>query len=697
MRADNKYIIALLAILMVVWTGCREEGPAFDGSTVEVTTGMCVPTGYRQTRQSDVTTQATGDVAVFRGIQDLILLPFVSQAPASNSVLTATPITLGQIVRDELSNLKHYKFFDDQPLYIGTRYAVVYGEAATAAGGQAENGVIVSKVSTIEAPLSTLGSGDVLSDITFSLQPMAADNLTDYQANLAAILNDIIGAGITVQGTSECDYFSVSETQVVRYYTPTTGTPLLWKNMVGEQPIGEESLVIDLDDDKLHMLFEHFSQLHSGSAASILEAVKSLYHVLTTYTMGTHAIQWRGNASDGYLIKACSIDAEAETGYTKMIIDRTEMKEAIIAKIATHFDIAGDQVTGYKASGAYYPGEVNLPDGSLPITYDPVNRAFTYENAGAILPDSQLKTSSICYPAALYYTVSSPLRTRSTTLHDADKLQVNTATAWTNAQATGGLWGTDKTGDGKEWQTVVKANTRTIVLTENLHYAVALLETSVRVASATLQDNNKKSDGMTPDPNWLAVPASGFPVTGILIGGQPDKVGWDLHAVTDIGETSYTQTIYDNAGYAPVMGTYPVTARYSTSLFSEPLRTLCLESEEWSDENENGSFYIALELKNNTGMSFVGADGVVPADGTFYLLAKLDLEADAAHGITGVNGAGIGTTLRHVLQQGYKTRVQLTIQSLKNAYNTIPDLRLTKLAFGMSVDLIWQQGAQFEL
>ena len=45
----------------------------------------------------------------------------------------------------------------------------------------------------------------------------------------------------------------------------------------------------------------------------------------------------------------------------------------------------------------------------------------------------------------------------------------------------------------------------------------------------------------------------------------------------------------------------------------------------------------------------------------------------------------------------YKTTMNLTITSLKNAYNTIPDLRSTKLQLGLSVDLDWQTGIQYDV
>lgn len=715
----KKATTILILILLAVLSSCHQEdvvlepeavdmveaAPEMQSTQVKVHMGLCIPPRFTApaTRMSAEVTQAAGDAASFRGIGAMSLLAFDGLAlPTGESQIKVAPLDLGGVSKGELTSMKNYKFYEDKPLNVGVSHAVVYGEAAPAEGGDAANGVLRCFVGGAESGSSMptdITTSNHLSDVTFSLKNITDDNLSAYKTNLAYIINDIIGASITVDY-----YFTLNSAGTeVEKKQEAGGTILLWKNFVGTQLVGEEdpeshlATAIDLDDERLTILFQSLKELKSGSAASILETVKSLYHVLGTYTMGVHAIQWKGNAGDGYSIKPCAVDAGADDGYTKLVIDRTGMKDAIINKITAHFNVVNDQVVGYKESGDHYPGAVTIPDGALPIIYNVGNKSFTYEDAGAILPSDRLKTTSICYPASLFYTVNSRIRARKTELHDADKLQVNTAAAWSNAILAGGLWGSDKTGADREWQTSVQNDTRTIVLTENIHYGVALLETSVRVATPTLQDNNKKNDGVTPDPNLLAVPAAGFPITGILIGAQPDRVGWDLH----VGTTNYTQTIYDNAAYAPVSGTYPVSARYSTSVFSEPLRTLCLESQAWGEKDGSGNrpsaLYIALELKNTTGMSFVGADGIVPAGGTFYLLAKLDLETDATNGITNVSGSGIGTTLTHVLQQGYKTHARLTIASLKNAYNTIPDLRLTKLAFGLSVDLMWQQGAVFNI
>ena len=45
--------------------------------------------------------------------------------------------------------------------------------------------------------------------------------------------------------------------------------------------------------------------------------------------------------------------------------------------------------------------------------------------------------------------------------------------------------------------------------------------------------------------------------------------------------------------------------------------------------------------------------------------------------------------------QDYKTVANFTINSLQKAYVTIPDMRSVKLQLGVSVDLKWEEGFEF--
>ena len=50
-----------------------------------------------------------------------------------------------------------------------------------------------------------------------------------------------------------------------------------------------------------------------------------------------------------------------------------------------------------------------------------------------------------------------------------------------------------------------------------------------------------------------------------------------------------------------------------------------------------------------------------------------------------------------VFVQDFTTKADFTINTLKNAYVTLPDLRASLLQLGLSVDLTWQTGMTFDV
>lgn len=211
---------------------------------------------------------------------------------------------------------------------------------------------------------------------------------------------------------------------------------------------------------------------------------------------------------------------------------------------------------------------------------------------------------------------------------------------------------------------------------QNINYGVANLATTVKCGEASLPDNT----GLTvTDPSefsgTVAVPTEGFPVSGLLIGGQPTKVGFDFQPTSD---AEYVQTIYDN-------NLTGIVAKNGTA--SAVNYTIVLPNDKGRGVADQNTVNVAIELTNKSGVAFRGADGIIPAGGKFYLVGKLEPKTKA---LTGVDNPA-------VFMSDYKTTLNLTIKSLQNAYNTIPDLRSTKLQLGLSVDLDWQTGIQFDV
>ena len=158
-------------------------------------------------------------------------------------------------------------------------------------------------------------------------------------------------------------------------------------------------------------------------------------------------------------------------------------------------------------------------------------------------------------------------------------------------------------------------------------------------------------------------------MTGVLIGNQK-TVGFDFKPLADDAKT---WTIYDSSHGE---GADAAAVKKGSGNPATPTAyTLALETEgATSDPYETVNF--AIELVNNSGDDFKGADGIVPAGGKFYLVGSLTSDADH----------------NKVFEQDHKTIAYVTINSLKSAYNTIPDLRSPKLEIGLAVDLQWQEG-----
>lgn len=343
-------------------------------------------------------------------------------------------------------------------------------------------------------------------------------------------------------------------------------------------------------------------------------------------------------------------DATAAAGYT-----------AVMNKVKEYFTVSGEDVvngfktsaTGYKTGADNFPYVCNVPDGSVAVQFVEASNAFvsaTY-NMGATYSNwSITEPSTYRKPSSLYYFVQTPVRTRDT--------------EWLNTNLAG----------QSDWDDVVEeytgtkvaATTRSMILEKPVQFGVAALETNVVASSSTLQDEKGDYKTITDKLN----------ITGIIIGGQKD-VDWKFQPTGTNEYAVYDKNFcYSSAGAAtnPVLNTTGLTQKNYTLLLETTAGT---------------AVNVAIEFENNME-DFYGKDHMLIAKGTkFYLLAKLNPAADA--GVT--DNPGKNT----VFLQDYQTKAKFKVTSLKNAYNIIPDLRSPKLEFGLSVDLTWETGMNFEV
>lgn len=328
-----------------------------------------------------------------------------------------------------------------------------------------------------------------------------------------------------------------------------------------------------------------------------------------------------------------------------VLADENGLKAKIATKIEEYFTPSGSSVPytlTYKTTSlAQYPAGIGLPDGAVQVAWNTDHFEYTSDvdyDGGTSMNVSGL--DKYVYPASLYYW---------------DNTSLKTSTELESGNYGANDWSTIINTLYSEW--AVTASTQSVALAKAINYAVGRLDVYAAFAAGEIYDANPS--GQQP----VRIPDDGFTLTGVLIGGQKN-VGWNF---TPLTTDNTEKTIYDAAVDAGAAGTEGVTR---TSGLKN--RTLVLETAGNGGEKVN----FALEFTNNSSQAFYGKDGLVPVGGKFYLVGQLN--ADVSHA--------------KVFEKDHYTKATVTINSLKNAYNCIPDLRSPKLELGLSVDLTWEEG-----
>lgn len=345
------------------------------------------------------------------------------------------------------------------------------------------------------------------------------------------------------------------------------------------------------------------------------------------------------NASDPVDTLAAHIQKAIETGLT----------------VTREGGVPTGAITGFAWKDGYdgYPANLNIPDGSVRIKY---TTSFVACAEADYNSETQTKPTLFTYPSSLWYYANSTIKTANKSMQSS--LEANKA--WSAII-------TDYANEGKA--AAVNSLTRSVAIENPIQYAVGRLDVQVKLGAGDIKDKINQN---------VTFNGTSFPISAVLIGNQR-QVLFDFTPTTDGGATKYT--IYDNA---------MPSALYATSAaFCDANSTLVLETPAKAGEgatDDNADVQIAIELTNNsTSGDFIGANGqLIPAGSKFYLVATLHSNAATE-------------TDKKVFKKDYLTKAKLTITSLANAYNEIPDLRTPQVELGMSVDLTWEAGHTYEI
>ncbi len=490
-------------------------------------------------------------------------------------------------------------------------------------------------------PLTTAGADNVALSRMITLGNIAADGLT----NQTKVYNDV---QVDVNTNNFLFYALAGST------APSTTTAFANGYMTDNLSSG----VVNTNDIKFNLTRIRKEANFATDGAAVLQALNDVAAATgwsasqDEQLKALYALYIKNTAGS-----AASVKVLLEDLNNKMTALNTGSTATVAQAVIKAIEDAQAAITA-----STFPRNYNLPDGVAQVVWN--STAFEFVgNAGVTIGANAIDPTTICYPAGLYYMANTPIKTT-----DALDPVFPDFANWANFAA-------DWTG------TSVTATTRGIALTNPVQYAVASLAVKVKCATSTLPDNaeeyaeNPTTGGQT---QTITVPADGFKLTGVVIGGQPETVGWDFK---NLDVDHHLMNIYDNAVPADVTAKYGSESPINYTLVLEDLVEAAV-----SDKTQASVVNIALEFENTSGQSFYGQDGLVPAGAKFYLVGQLDLKK-----VTDTKGR------TSVFSQDYTTTATFTINSLENAYNGIPDLRASKMKFGLAVDLTWQAGVSFDV
>ena len=400
----------------------------------------------------------------------------------------------------------------------------------------------------------------------------------------------------------------------------------------------------------------------AGSSASVLALIKQLYVDIEDASKKTAV---------GDVIQA---DAGAYSS----------IYNGITGNMAT-IDASG--ITDFNDALKDYPENIGLPDGAAYMAWvenvdDQSQSKFEpntdHSTISSPVVFSGASLSTYAYPPSLYYWVDSAVRTTSTIhmYHYADWL-----TARQLGYAVDGVQDYDTSWkhflDMNEYeQGSVDVYSHSVALADEIRYAVGRLDITVKAESATLKDAQNRQVHFT---------SSAFPITGILIGDQRE-VNYEFKQK----DIATTYIVYDTEMPEGMVLSTSGTSVNSTLVLQSKLFDGTATAFSGLDDADKKTYSvnIAVEFQNNSGFDFYGYSDnpdykpIIPSGTKFYLVGKLEMDAEQA--------ASQGC----VFKQGTITRADFVVNSFKNAYNVVPDLRNPRLMLGLTANLYWQKGVK---
>ncbi|MDD6731537.1 MAG: hypothetical protein PUE17_02635 [Bacteroidales bacterium] len=498
---------------------------------------------------------------------------------------------------------------------------------------------------------TTLGNIDATGDNSWTRPSLHAKVYNDVQFDLG--VNHAVFYGEAIHGTTEMSLtpdYTKSNFDGITFSLVSSGST---------------------DDDKQSKLLAILNGVDAALTTNEkrgdveIQGIKTLHEAYRAQTGSALSPTYKVIAGSSAKIKAMMTDLynSCETGKTNNAEYATEYGN-IQNEIKTYFT----ENSGSLEYRSDYPSDypTGIPNGAVAVQFTGSAFAYTISDINSGSNFNMTTADKYRKPSSLYYFADTDIRTLNT-----EWLKNNNN--WTSVNN----WSDVVSAYEATGATSVTPSTQSIILKDQVQYGVAALKTIVKLADANT--TNVLSDSRNKTHQVVVNGDSKLKMTGVLVGGQPSSVKWNFVPASAGNYVVYDGVYHDidtdNVGVG--------IAEKDASQALIPNYTLLLQNQDPSATAEKVK--VAIEFENDME-DFYGHDDMLISKGTkFYLIADLDPTGKTTD------------NLKCVFQKDYMTSATFTVTSLKNAYSVVPDLRSPKLEFGLSVDLSWQAGMNFEV
>lgn len=727
MRKLFRFSIAGAIALAAIACNPKEvaDNPNYNADTKEVTAQFVISVNT-SSPQTKMKPEAVQQASNFRGIKDGRILLYKSYDgttplkyvldPSLQAVKDypfGTLMASGDIVAANNQTSSSNRILQ-MSVPTGVDVAMIYGIAPKDGANNAEG-----KMNYVVS--------DTPSGTSFSLSRRigdSADELAAYDqtgALMAYVLNHILASNCPALTTADPAYLTYTELNPISWRE----LGILYENnnehLHGTTiPFGGVTTARSLTalEESLGRAYSEFTYIkdgeyRAGSSTAIKKMMQDMFSVVTSIINATPGNEAEANAQ--------RLANTIETRINNYFSGNWEYKK--VSDIHEFVVTTSKQLTETEWTSQFgnakdlnkYPYEnFNIPEGAAQLAFDRDNGTMGYKhpNQALLNAGNPYDPRNYSYPVELAYCVNSPLRISS-----KDGLVV--------ADFVNGVdpWQLDDEWTAKGWNSgigVVEQSTRGIAVRDNVSYGVALLEVNLSYdGTFTNYADNRMAMTGEADRTFSKEDAK-LTLKGVLIGGQNNEMDWQFlrkNTAPDASAYSGDDALIDPSLFNHVI--YDDLLNDDHVPTQAPNYTLVFDNYNSSeDANNQNKVKVALEFKNG-GDAFWGKDNLIPAGGTFYLVGELDPGAPKSGssidwasatrkippiylpGDTIPSGkeAGDSKEIARVFIQDFKTvaNFKLNSESLKKAYLTVPDLRSAQMSFGLSVDLEWKNGFEFDV